>query len=342
MIRNDPRESNASLPATLMIVESAQCNMWHEAAIQGKEDNEPVLNTSWAFDFVTESQRIEVWVEVPETLDMYEARLYLMANPEAGVGEEINSIPLAWEPGLYGQLDPQSYGGYNLESKGFRGVAYASCESYGQDMLINYTSPVNGKCLYHLVFIGEKGTGKLQFAVKTRFEESSLTLLEPVGRVYANPSANATRLVFASNNVTLKEAKLYYTINNWQSVSEENMVINEQNATCSGTIPSQEAGTLVQYRVEAIDMLGEEVVAAGNYTVKYEASIDFALSREAVFISEPVIVSGSLTPPVENLKTSIYFSSPTGTVEKTAFTGPDGSWTVTFVTDETGNWTFQA
>ncbi len=48
-------------------------------------------------------------------------------------------------------------GGYNLESKEYRGVAYASCEFYGQDMFLNFTSPFPGKNLYHLVFIGEVG-----------------------------------------------------------------------------------------------------------------------------------------------------------------------------------------
>jgi len=97
VIRNDPRESNASQPATLMIIENVKCNMWHEAFIEGKENNISVLNTSWAFDFVTESRQIEVWVKVPDTLDMYEVRLYLMANPEAGIGEMVNNVPLAWE-----------------------------------------------------------------------------------------------------------------------------------------------------------------------------------------------------------------------------------------------------
>jgi len=85
---------------------------------------------------------------------MYEARLYLMVCPEAekpGWEKCLMMCHLHGEPGLYGEVSG-FYGGYNLESKEFRGVAYASCEFYGQDMLINYTSPVKGRCLYHLVF----------------------------------------------------------------------------------------------------------------------------------------------------------------------------------------------
>jgi hypothetical protein len=90
VIRNDPRESNASQPAILMTIENVETNKWHEVFIKGKENNMFVLNTGWSFEFSTESQRIEVWVKVPETLDMYEARLYLMANPEAGMGAMLN------------------------------------------------------------------------------------------------------------------------------------------------------------------------------------------------------------------------------------------------------------
>lgn len=70
VLRNDPRESNASQQATLMIIENVECNKWQEVFIEGKENDMPVFYTSWAFEFVTESQHIEVLVKVPETLDM--------------------------------------------------------------------------------------------------------------------------------------------------------------------------------------------------------------------------------------------------------------------------------
>jgi hypothetical protein len=87
VLRNDPRESNSSRQATLMLIENVKTNEWHRAYLKGKENDIPVFSTSWAYEFVTDSQRIEVHVRVPDTLDMYEARLYLMANPSAGKGE---------------------------------------------------------------------------------------------------------------------------------------------------------------------------------------------------------------------------------------------------------------
>jgi hypothetical protein len=65
---------------------------------------------------MTESPRIELWVRVPDTLDIYEARLYLMSNAESSI---VNNVSLPWEMGLYGNLS--TVGGYNLESEVSRG-----------------------------------------------------------------------------------------------------------------------------------------------------------------------------------------------------------------------------
>ena len=132
---NDPRESKGAQEATFMIIEDVECNAWQEHYVEGTDSNDvPVLNTSWGFEFVSESQRVEVYVKVPETLDMYEARLYLMYDPKAANSSVLNGVPLPWELGLYGNRSSTNnlVGGYNLESKEYRGVAYASCEFYGR------------------------------------------------------------------------------------------------------------------------------------------------------------------------------------------------------------------
>ncbi|MCK4933163.1 hypothetical protein KAS06_00695 [Candidatus Bathyarchaeota archaeon] len=337
VIRNDPRESKGAEPATFMIIENVLGNMWHEIFIEGKENDVPAFNTSWAFEFTTDSERIEVYIMVPESLDMYEARLYLMGNPEAGMGELLNEFPLAWESGLYGELNPQDYGGFNLESKEFRGIAYASCEYYGKDMFINYTSSISGKRLYHLVLIGENGGGLVKFAVKTRFEEGILTLIDPLGRVVPG---NSTRMVFSSD-FELKEAELYYSMDDWQNMSKVEMTVT-RNWTCTATIPSQEAGSLVQYRVEALDMLDRAIILDGNYTVKYEASIDFTLDKENAFVSEIVSVQGYLSLSVENLTVRVLFILGNETSEIVAPTDVNGSWGVEFATERIGSWMVQA
>jgi hypothetical protein len=55
------------------------------------------VDTAWAYEFVTDASNIQITINVPNTLDMYEARLYKMSNPDSLI---INDSPLPWEPGL--------------------------------------------------------------------------------------------------------------------------------------------------------------------------------------------------------------------------------------------------
>jgi len=337
VLRNDPRESNASKQATFMLIENAQTNEWHQAYLKGKENDLPVFNTSWAYEFVTDSQRIEVHSRVPDTLDMYEARLYLMANPNAGKGELLNEVPLAWEKGLYGEIS-QIYGGYNLESKEHRGIAYASCENFGQDMLLNYTAPIKGKSLYHLVFIAEKGEGEIDFLVKTEFGQAGLNLANPPLRTY--PS-NATTLTFVSKITDLKNAVLNYSINRWQNSTLLEMQLTD-NRTCTTTLPSQAAGTTVSYEAEATDVLENTLVYRGNYTVKYASQLNLTLKTKEISIGQNITLTGQITPPVENLALTLTFTSENGTVRQTVYTAEEGVFAGSFKPTKEGTWLVQA
>jgi len=337
VLRNDPRESNASEQATFMLIEDVQTNEWHQAYFKGKENDVPVFNTSWAYEFVTDSQRIEVHVRVPDTLDMYEARLYLMANPNAGKGEMLNDVPLAWEKGLYGEIS-QIYGGYNLESKEHRGIAYASCENYGQDMLTNYTAPVKGKSLYHLVFIGEKGEGEIDFLVKTEFGQASLNLINPPLRTYPN---NATTLTFVSTITDLKSATLNYSISRWHNSTLLEMQMTD-NRTCTATLPEQAAGTTVSYAAEATDLLENTLVYKGNYTVKYASQLNFTLKAKEISIGQNITLIGLLTPPTANQTVTLVFTSSNGTAKQALFTTNNGTFTGSFKPAKEDTWLVQA
>ncbi len=337
VLRNDPGESNASEQATFMIIENIQTNRWQEAYIKGKENDLPVFNTSWAFEFVAESQRIEVHVAVPDTLDMYEARLYLMANPQAGKGEMLNEVPLAWEPGLYGETQ-NIYGGYNLESKEYRGVAYASCENYGQDMLINYTSPAKGKSLYHLALIGEKGEGKIDFLVKTEFGQAGLSLINPPLRIYPE---NETTLTFLSKTTDLISAALNYSVDRWQSSTSSELQLID-NRTCTATLPGQPAGTTVSYEARAQDVLENTLVYGGNYSVKYASQLNHTLESSEIVIGENVTVTGKITPSQEDLAITLEFTSANGTFKQTVYTTSEGTFASSFKPATEGNWLVQA
>lgn len=343
VIRNDPRESNGAQQATFMIVENVECNVWHEHYVEGEDGNSlPVFNTSWAYEFATDNQHAEVWVKVPETLDMYEVRLYLMADPKVQNYTVLNGVPLSWEPGLYGEENNTDgryrYGGYNLESREYRGVAFASCEFYGQEMLLNWSSPHLGKSLYHLVLIGEVGNGTVEFLVKTEFNNACLKPSTTPARVYPQ---NETVIAYVSNTTDALDATLEYSTNGWVNVTSVSMRI-EDNRTLNATIPRQDAGTLVAYRAKADDVLKNVLEAEGNYSVKCPTVLNLTLLHETVRSGENVTVMGSLTPKIEQAAVTVVFNSVNETKKMEVYTLSDGTFVASFQTEKVGVWEAQA
>ena len=333
VIVNDARESKGAQQATFMIVEYIECNVWQTHNAEGKDSsNTPGLRTCWTYEFVTESPDVEVWINVPDTMDMYEARLYLMNNPES---LSINGFPLPWEPGLYGNLSG-SIGGYNLDNDGYRGVAYASCEFKGQDMLLNYTSTLSGKNLYQLEFIGEVGSGDLNFLIKTRFGDASLMPLTFPQRIF--PS-NPVNIAYNSTSADVENATLQYSIDNWETSTTMDMIAS--NRTCNATIPGQQAGAFVQYQVQAQDTLKNELSASGNYSVKQQSTLNIT-AEERVTLGENITVAGLITPENENLSVKVQFLSANTTEEMTCETLENGTFTASFQPDATGLWSAQA
>ncbi len=337
VLRNDPRESSGSQQATFMLIENVACNVWHQLDVEGKEGDRPLLKTSWAWEFISESQHIEVLVRVPDTLDMYEARLYLMADPEAGFGDVLNEIPLPWEPGLYGDTT-DFFGGYNLESKERRGVAYASCEFYGQNMLINFTSPFPEKSLYHLVLIAEAGSGTVDIVVKTDFDNPCLKPLTVPEKTFPH---NDTQVAYISNCTDLERATLEYSTDDWSNTEKLQMEIVE-NRSCRAIIPGQPAGVTVVYRVEALDSVENILSAEGSYLVKHKSELNISLIQERITIGSNISVRGQFTPPDDVIPIRVRFTSTNSSREILCHTLPNGTFTATFRPETLGTWRVKA
>jgi hypothetical protein len=281
---------------------------------------------------MTDSKRIELWVRVPDTLDMYEARLYLMSNAKSFT---VNNISLPWEPGLYG--NKSDVGGYNLESEEYRGVAYASCEFNGQDMFLNYSAPSAGKNLYHLVLMGEVGEGTIEFLVKTTFGG----VLSPLTFPQRITPSDVTEIAYMTNTTELENATLRYTTDSWKNETRVEMAVS--NMTCNATIPQQTAGSVVEYTVQAIDTIKNTLEATGNFTVKYPSSItDFNATRMTVTLGENITAAGTLSPEAGGAPVTVSFVSvnATETVECTAL--GNGTFTASFQPETTGIWMVQA
>ncbi|MBS7633420.1 hypothetical protein KEJ15_07395 [Candidatus Bathyarchaeota archaeon] len=337
VIRNDPRESKGAEAATFMIVEDVPCNVWHVHYAEGKDNvSLPVFETGWGYEFFTDSRRVEVWVRVPDSLDMYEVRIYLMANLQAGKGASLNGVPLAWELGLYGERTTV-FGGYNLESKEYRGVGYASCEFSGQDMFLNFTSPYAGLSLYHLVFIGEKGSGTIDYLVKTEFGKARLDAVSVPQRVYPG---DEVELEFVSNATDLVFAELQYSVDGWENVTSLSMNISNSRV-CMAVIPGQVAGTVVGYRVVAGDVLENVLVFERNYSVKYAVVLNVSLARLSVVVGENVTVRGRVSPVNGSVPVTVTLSSVNATLRHVCYTFENGSFVASVRVEALGTWEVQ-
>ncbi len=340
LIVNDLKESRGESAATFMLIENVECNRWHERYITGKVNFEHVYNTTWAYEFSTNSSRVEVLIDVPNTLDMYEARLYVMANPSKNFGNLMNGEPVAWEPGLYGNLDTSRlYGGYNLEDDGFKiSSATASCEYFGDDMVINYSSPSKGDTvLYHLVLIGENGNGLIKFMIKTDFNPPEISILNPISTVVAG---NETILfVDVKDQDSLKTVLLKYTSDNWRTVTSTSMS-NVINQTYKCTIPAQPAGTTINYVISASDMAGNEAEGQGSFKVKDQPNLTIFLHQSIIFANEKVEVSGQM--PVAGAIIMLNYTCGDKKAIRYVTVNQNGSFTDLYMPEKIGNWTVSA
>jgi hypothetical protein len=334
LVINNAGSSNGTQAATFMTIENIDTNRWHTQKIDGRNsDSSTKFSTSWAYEFVTDGKEIEVYVKVPTTLDMYEARLYRMSDSESFV---LNDLPLPWESGLYGNIS-DSVGGYNLDSEHYRGVAYASCESNGEDMIIRFSNTTEGITLYQLVLIGEIGYGNVDFIIKTQFDGAALTLKEQLGRIYPN---NQTTITCISSNTALESAVLKYSTDKWDNTEELQMTV--MNMNCSAIIPAQKAGTQVLYRVVANDTLMNNLRAEGNYTVKQSSRLNITAIENNIRVGDNITITGVLTGQTTSSPISVLFMSALYTETAEVKTLPDGTFTASAIANSSGVWAVQA
>jgi hypothetical protein len=331
---NDARESQGAQQATFMIIENLETDKWHSVTLDGKDEkNLADFHTSWAYEFVTNESKVELYVKVPNTLDMYEARLYLMNSANS---LSINSYPLPLESGLYGILTG-IVGGYNFETEAYRGVAYESCEYPGESMFLNYTSKNAGANLYHLVLVGEVGSGDVQFMLKSHFGNTTFTSLNSPLKLCPNTPA---QISYIANNANLESAQLAYSVNNWTDVSSLEMAISNQ--ICNATIPGQTAGSTVQFRVDATDFLENNLTVTGNYTVKEQPILNVMFVKANVTLGQNITVTGTLTPNTNNSVVNVQFFNTNTTQAVDAQVNSNGTFSASFKPNISGDWRISA
>ncbi|UCD44837.1 MAG: hypothetical protein JSV27_12120 [Candidatus Bathyarchaeota archaeon] len=333
VVGNDAIESSGAEPATLMVLEHIEPDNWTSKTMRGKVDEKPVPETTWSYEFVTSADRIRVYVEVPDTLDMYEVRLYVMANPAKGKGQIINGIPVAWEPGLRAEVSGD-YGGFNLDPKGFRHKdAMASCEKSGDDMVIDFETPTGDDLLYHLAFIAEYGRGRLDFVVQTDFDPPTLELIDPPETVEAYEPVPVS--VEVTDGLPLASITCRYTKDGgdiWRAVTLE----KESEGIYVGLIPGVSPGVEVEYAFEAEDELGNTDDVSGGYKAMGASSLSLQVDEQRVQGGEDVVVRGVLQP--REREVTVTYAREGAEYNFSVQTDSVGAYNHSLTTDATGEW----
>lgn len=343
LLINDLKESEGAENGTLMVIEHINVNRLYKDKLymEGKDPltEEPRYYTAWVYEFNSSSRRIEIPVDVPETLDMYEVRLYLMANPALNLGSDLLGVPIAWEPGLFGKRE-KSVGGFNTNFTAYRGNAFDSCEYPGENMLINYTSEYEGNQLYHLVFLAELGYGNLSFIIKTDFTKPSLNVSKPSVALSGEET-----IITASSDDTESGVESVNTLcstdggSSWNSIA----MIQTQPRVYTARVPQQLAGTTVLYRVEARDYAGNKAIEDGRYQCKDPSRVKLYLSDSIIMGGESIGVEGSIVPTRAGASVLIQYTNPSGSVVgRTLNADSFGNFSDVFVPTVSGLWKVSA
>jgi hypothetical protein len=293
--------------------------------------------TSWAYEFNVSPERFDLFVDVPSTLDMYEARVYPMANLKEKIGEAINDVLIPWEGGLYAEHD-EDFGGYNMDDGGYRAPeAFASCEHLGQDMTLDHNN--TGNTLYHLVLIAEHGAGKVKFYVKTDFESPVLKLIdEPKGGYVLEPTPIT---VSVEDETPLRSIYIEYTTDGRETWSYLNMThVSENKYTAD--IPPLAFGKKVEYSVVAVDQVDNAAEVEGKFSILESrpepTSITSTLSDQKIKLNKPIEVSGGVVPYDEGIKVTVRFISSATSHRENVVTSSGGTYTCSFKPPEVGTW----
>ena len=91
----DEDDSGEERDALMMAIEHIEVDQIYSKVLKGRSisGGEYEYNTffnPWAWEFNTKANEFEVYVEVPDSLDMFELRLFPMAQPSTGIGYNLS------------------------------------------------------------------------------------------------------------------------------------------------------------------------------------------------------------------------------------------------------------
>jgi len=335
-VRNDPNDSQEAEAATLMVIETIEPDIFYRIDMEEPDDDFVVPESSYAFEFITDQPRITVDVTVPNRLDMYEARLYPMANLADDVGDDIDGLITPWSPGLLGRLNGE-YGGFNYDPQGYRNHdASDSCERSGDDMLIDFTSDYTDPVLYYLVLLAENGEGKVTFVLRTDFTPPNITLVNPPSFITSDEP-----FLLASTITDISEiTSIEFFMSTDGKISWDCMPFSYASGKYVVEMPAQKKGTIVDYYWEATDSLGNTGKKYGQAKAMNPTEINMLVEPASIYGGDSVFTKGTIKVDYADLV--LNYTRGDKTVQFNVTTDRDGDFTHTFMPNQVGEWSVVA
>ena len=307
-IYNDPRDSGGEEPAVFMLIKHIDMNTKYEVTLYGKPRVGGLypFDFNYAYEFDTPNDDYQLVVKVPDPdaktgypgLDMYEARVYPMANPSIGVGHYLNGLAVPWGHLLSGKNDG-IYGGYDPLVEGASLIDYtASCEYSGEDMLVTFGKPVHNETetvvddptvFYYLVLLAEYDYGTVEFYLKTDYRPLNVTLLDPDVAGYTGDETTIYVDVRAHHRV--ERVWMNYTTDDWET--EETVELRTCEEGYKGNLPKFKLNDIVKYKVTASDEVDNKGSTRGEFEVKNEVDLSLSASRISLYGGESLTILGA-------------------------------------------------
>lgn len=327
IIYNDPKDSavNAEDPAVFMIIEHLEMNTRYSKVLEGKSSVGAMYpqGNKIAYEFNTTENEFLLYIEVPDPvpvdgitgLDMYEARVFPMANSEIDIGYNIQDIGVPYGELLLGET-LNGYGLYNLSIPGnsFPDMRI-SCESAGVDMrqvirmdTTNATETQN--IFYYLVLLAEYFEGEVEFYMKTDYRSVNISLIDSPEVGYTDE----TTLIKAEaeSAADLDSMWIEYTTDDWKTSDRIDLI--DKTDYWLAALPSFDLHDHVKYMIHAEDEIDNKGTYEGSFTVMNKVEIDFGLSGSVIQGGQTVKITGASTRPSINLKLNIEHGGTTNSI----------------------------
>lgn len=304
-ILNDEENGEGNKGAIFHVIEHINLNTPVKKELKGYNElrvNEKREKSVWAYEFRTRALDFEVFVDVSDHLDMYELRVYPMANIE-NVGYNLNGVATP-SGDLYNQSGMGDFGGFNTEIDGYRD-ALASAEYSGRDMRLGFRKGENVSdtepTFYFLVLIAEWGEGSVEFFIKTEYYPPNMTLIDPPVVGYTTEETEIK--VEIESKIEIEKVWVNYTIDDWKH--EESLKCVLKDGYYEADLPPFELHDNVEYEVYVKDVVDNENEIQGSFSVYRRAVINMGISSSDVKGGQSLKIIGTISKRKSDLVLNI-------------------------------------